>query len=274
MRHKYAVILYLPVLFCACATVPVNQYPDFMDWQEYRFQLSDSTLVFTAPSSGYSYPKSRSVNNVDIYDESIYHPIAQKILFSFMAWDWKLIENVEGRMGFGVDIVVYPVEELDDKRSIKKLIDQRNRNEFKRNVSSVNPNIPYTPVRFKHVLRFSENDSKWLVSDYPQGPPGGIQNPEAEEIFTYPLDDTHFLNIYFIYMDNTYQKNPDGNKHLRWYSEAEAVTDRILESVRIERTTPMPNIEYGATDIGVVSPSQIPYIDHLSERPPLSESKK
>ncbi|MFP6582287.1 MAG: hypothetical protein VCD00_06995 [Candidatus Hydrogenedentota bacterium] len=273
MKTKYFLI---PLLFVleGCISLPKTEVPDFSEWQDYSFQLSDNTLVFTAPSSGYLYPRSRSIDHLDIYDKSIYHPIGKKIVFSYMAWDWRPTRSVAGHMGIGADIVVHPIEKTVGERSIKKLVDQKNRNGFQRTWGSERRKIPYTPIRFKHVLRFSENGPKWLVSDYPQGPPNGIRNPEAEELFTYPLDDTHFLTIYVLFMNNTYQRDPDGKKHLLWYNEAEAIADRILASVRIERTTPVPDIEYGATDIGVVSPSQIPYVDRLSERPPLVKDKR
>lgn len=253
----------------ACVSIPKMRTPDFHQWEGRVFQLSETTLSFEVPASGRNDPKFKSIDSINIYNSTAYDTARdQAVVFSFMGWDWRMAGGIEGRMSFGAYVERFEV--LDDEKSntIVDTIDYADRFSVREGTL---PADRYSPIRFKHVLRISEYSPRWLVSDFLNFNPQGTLRPESEEVFTYPLDETHFLTIWFHFRDHTYSRTKGSKAYNKWYNEAEAVADRILASVQIERTTPMPDIEYGAPDIGVVSPSEIPYIDHLSERTPLRE---
>ena len=260
--------LFLILLISGCISIPHNYNWD--EWEDYSIKMSETTLHFEAPVGRSPFTVPRFESNVDIYNDSPYNPNNDKLVVFAMAAEWAPKKNIHGYMTYAAYVTRQPMIKENDIRTVKSVIEDRDYTGHQDRLANKMPVGAYDPMRFKYSYRFPNDESKWLVYDYSNRP---IQ-PDMHEIFCYPIDETHFLTIYFYFMDDTRPNPDDPKRYLLWYKQAEAMADRILESIRIERTTPIPDIGYGVEDIGVIHPSQIPYVDMFTERPLLTDIAK
>ena len=255
--------LSLMFLVTGCATAPPANNQNLDEWQEYTINLSDAKVYFESPKYAATNSDPVFVSDSDIYDDSLYiNKNKDKVLLLRTGWEWYPKRKIYGKMNIIGGIKRYPPLSNGSKGSIMDIIDNQDRRNYEKDVSN-GWNGPFIPIRYKGSAQFSINGPKWLIYDRLLGP----DRVDNIEMFAYPIDDTHFFRL-DISFSGHFPRYKNDQSYKTWYPEARAVADRIMASVRIEGTTPMPDIEYGVKDFGIVSPSSIPYVDELFEPAP------
>ena len=251
-------------LLCGCASLPAGDDYTWDEWQVNTIELSGTTLHFEAPKYVYPPLKKQFETKVDIYDDSLYNDYGYRGV-SEIGWYFMPQRKVRGELVLSVNLNKRPAEYVDKDFSISEYIEKQSRAYYETPGTNGYKYGSYIPIRFKYVARFSDAGPKWMAWDYDFS---GTMSDSGER-FTYPLDEIYDLSISVEFINNTSitQKNP--RSFQPWYNEAQAIADRILASTRIERTTPFPDVEYGAPYIGVIDSSRVSYADKYSERPPI-----
>ena len=161
--------LVLLAVLTGCISMPLGGDYNTSEWQENRIQLSDVTVSFEAPKHSESFPRPVLIDEVDIFDESLY--INSYLQCVKLMWTFTPQRGVNGDLMLKIIVVKYPGN--GNRKSVREIIESTMEN------SASKRNIPVSSRiknRYKYAAQFSADGPTWLMYDYGSAPTNAMRD--------------------------------------------------------------------------------------------------